>query len=487
MTAQAQGDPDQRNAADAERRYRSLALVVVLTGVMITAVDTTIVVLGLPVMMQRLHSDMVGMVWVIMAYLLVLTMTSTQLGRFGDMFGRVRMYNLGFAVFTLGSVLCGLAGSGGQLVAFRVVQGIGGALVSANSGAIIADTVPPRERGRAYGLTSIGWNVGAVLGILLGGVIITFVNWRYIFFINLPIGLAGLGLGWRVLRERSPRQRRPLDLPGVGLLGGGLLLVLLALTRTTGAGWDLGTLLRLLVGLGLLGGLVLWERKARAPLLDLGLFRHRVLSASVLAALLQSMGSYAVMFLIIMYLQGVRGMSPFAASLLLVPGYVLGGLVGPWAGRLADHMGARVPATVGLGLQVAAFFMYTGLTPESPLALVVAASVVNGVGNAFFFPSNNSAVMANAPQGAYGVASGLLRTLSNVGMVCSFALALLAASSAIPRSMAFAIFLGVSRLTPVLGAAFVGGLHEALRLAMGLVACAAVLSILRGREERAQH
>jgi EmrB/QacA subfamily drug resistance transporter len=453
--------------------------------VMITAVDTTIVVLGLPVMMQRLRADMVGMVWVIMAYLLVLTMTTTQLGRFGDMFGRVRMYNLGFGVFTLGSVLCGLASSAGALVAFRVLQGLGGAMVSANSGAIIADTVPPQERGRAYGLTAIGWNVGAVLGILLGGLIITFVNWRYIFFINLPIGAAGLGIGWRVLRERAPRVGRRLDLPGTALLGGGLFLVLLALTGASGAGWDTAATARLTAGLALLAVLAGWEARSPSPLLDLGLLRRRVLTASVLAAFFQALGAYAVLFLVIMYLQGVRGLSPFAASMLLIPGYVVGGLLAPVAGRVADRRGARLPASAGLGLQALAFALYAlTLTRHAPLFWVVVAALVNGVGSAFFFPANNSAVMASAPAGQYGVASGLLRTLSNIGMVASFAVALLAAAAAIPRRAAFAIFLGVTRLDARTAGAFVAGFHASLWTAIALLAVATLLSILRGREQR---
>lgn len=152
--------------------HQRMVLVVVLLGVMVAAVDTTIVILGLPVMMVDLHSDIVSMVWVIMAYLLTLIVLGTQVGRLGDMYDRMRMYNLGFLVFTVGSVLCGLSQTAPQLIALRVLQAIGGALISANSGAIIADNVPPTERGHAYGLTSIGWNVGAILGILLGGVAI---------------------------------------------------------------------------------------------------------------------------------------------------------------------------------------------------------------------------------------------------------------------------------------------------------------------------
>ncbi len=390
------------------------------------------------------------------------------------------MYNVGFAVFTAGSLLCGLAASGPQLVAFRVVQGLGGALVSANSGAIIADTVPPAERGRAYGLVAIGWSVGAVLGILLGGLIITFFNWRAIFFINVPIGAVGLWMGVRGLRERVHRIAQRLDLVGTALLGAGLLLVLLALTDTTGVGFTATTAAKLAGGVALLGLLVVWERRVASPLLDLGLLRHSVLRASVLAAFFQSLGGYAVMFLVIMYLQGARGLSPFVAALVLVPGYVLGGFVAPLAGRLADRAGSRLPVSLGLGLQAVAFLLYASLTLGSSVAVVGIAALINGVGNAFFFPANNAAVMANAPPEAYGLASGLLRTLSNVGMVMSFAVALLAASTGIPRADAFAIFLGVSHLTPALAQLFLTGLRSAMLSAISFLVAALALSLVWG-------
>ena len=474
----------QAEAGTADAHYQRIALVVVMMGVMIAAVDTTIVVLALPVMMGDLHTDLVTMVWVIMAYLLVMTVLTTQVGRFGDMYGRVRMYNLGFAVFTLGSVACGFASTGVALIAFRVAQALGGALISSNSGAIIADTFPAHARGRAYGMTSIGYNTGAVLGILLGGLIITFVNWRYIFFINLPIGVTALIMGVRVLRERSPRLARKIDFPGVALLGAGLLLLLIGLTNATGAGFT-RTVVEMVVGGALVVvGFLAWERFAPAPLLDLRLLRRRVLTASVFAASLQALGNFAILFLIIMYLQGVRGLSPFIASLLLVPGYVVGGFIGPWSGRLADRLGARVPASLGLLVQVAGVLVYTTLGVATPLWVVVVAATINGIGSGFFFPANSSAVMADAPPRDYGVASGLLRTLSNVGMVTSFAVALLIASRAIPRQAAFAIFVGTTRLSAALASAFVHGLHAALGGSIVFLALALVLSLLRGRESR---
>jgi EmrB/QacA subfamily drug resistance transporter len=457
-----------------------MVMVVVLLGVMIAAIDATIVILGLPVMITDLHSDLVSMIWVIMAYLLTLTVLGTQVGRLGDMYGRVRSYNTGFAIFTLGSVLCGLAQTGPELIALRVVQGVGGALLFSNSGAIIADNVPASRRGSAFGLTAIGYNLGAILGILLGGILITFVNWRFIFYINLPIGLIALYLSHRYLRERSSRQARRLDLPGVGLMATGLLVLLLGATSIASYGFTEVSALAFGIGVLLLIGFVVWEWHTEDPLLDLSLFRQRVLTASIFAAMFQALGNYAVLFLVIMFLQGVRGLSPFAASLVLIPGYIVGGMTGPISGRVADKIGARIPASFGLVLQMVGILVYSTLGLASALGVVVAGSVLNGVGGGCFAPANNSAVLANAPPNAYGVANGLLRTFANVGMVGSFAVTLVSAASAISREQAFAIFLGTSLLQGPLAQSFVEGIHHALLTALIPLGVALALSLLRG-------
>jgi MFS family permease len=427
---------------------------------------------------------MIGMIWVLLAYLLVITVFGTQVGRLGDMLGRVRMYNTGFAIFTIGSLFCGLSSSGPELVAFRVLQGIGGALISSNSGAIIADTFTDRERGKAFGYAGLGWAVGAVVGILVGGAFVTFLSWRYIFFINLPIGIVATTAGVYMLEERSPRVRTSLDLPGIALLGTGLLLLLVSMTDITGSGWSSEYGVELLLGILGLFGFVLWERHATAPLLDLSLLRQRVFTASVFAAFFQALASFAVIYLVIMYLQGPRGLSPWNASLLLIPGYALGGLIGPFAGRLSDRMGARVIASVGLALQAMGILVYSTLSTTTPTYMVILGSVLTGAGTSSFFPANTSAVMASAPPKAYGVSSGLLRTLSNLGMVSSFAVALLISSLSIPRQVAFEIFLGVGGIPIQFSDAYVHGMHAALLASISLLIVALVLSILRGKEER---
>ena len=184
-------------------QHPNLALLVVVVGVLITAIDTTIVVLALPEIQRSLHIGLASVIWVIISYLLMITLLSTQVGRLGDMFGRVRMYEAGFVVFIVGSAACALAWNELSLVVFRLAQGVGGALITANSGAVIADTFPKEQRGRAYGFNSIGFNTGAVLGVVLGGVIVTYVSWRWIFWINVPIGIGAVVVAKRVLLDRG--------------------------------------------------------------------------------------------------------------------------------------------------------------------------------------------------------------------------------------------------------------------------------------------
>jgi EmrB/QacA subfamily drug resistance transporter len=467
-----------------ENRYRRIAIIIIMLGVTMSAVDTTAVVLGLPVMMKDLHSDMLSMIWVLLAYLLVITVLGTQVGKLGDMFGRVRMYNLGFAIFTFGSLLCGISSDGTQLIAFRVLQGVGGALISSNSGAIIADTFSKKERGKAFGFTGMGWSIGAILGILIGGAFVTFLNWRYIFFINLPIGVVATIAGYHLLKERSPCKKETLDLGGICLLGVSLFLFLYAITSITGSGWSSEYGIELATGALAFMGFILWEHRSSAPFLDLSLFQDRIFRSSSFAAFFQSLASYAVIFLVIMYLQGPRGMSPWDASLLLIPGYVLGGLIAPFSGRLSDRYGARVIASIGLALQIAGILVFSTLDLTTSVYFVVLGSVLNGAGSSSFFPANTSAVMANAPPHAFGISAGLLRTMSNLGMVCSFAVALFFASISVPRDIAFQIFLGVGGLNNSLASSFIDGMHSAFMASIVLLIVAFFLSILRGKEAR---
>jgi EmrB/QacA subfamily drug resistance transporter len=459
-------------------------MAVIMTGVLMTAVDTTIVVLALPEIQRSLHVALSAVVWVIISFLLVITLLSTQVGRLGDMFGRVRMYQAGFAVFVLGSLACAVSWDEASIIVFRIVQGVGGAFIMANSGAVIADLYPRERRGRAYGFTSVGWTLGAVIGIVLGGLIVTYVSWRWVFWINVPVGVAALAAGVRVLHDRGERTRRRLDLAGMACLGLGLFGVLWAMTRLATTALDAEVAGYLIGGIALLGAFVVIEQRQAEPMLPLSLFRIPTMAASLLASLFQGLANFAVLFLVIMYLQGPRGLTPIHASLLLVPGYVLGSVVGPYAGRLADRRGPVLPATAGLAIQVGALAIYAQLGMATGLWVVVAAAIVNGLGASLFFPANNSAVMKAAPPQAFGIASGMLRTFANIGMVFSFAVAILIASRSISRGLAFAIFVGSTSLHGRLAAAFTSGLHAAFYASMGVMVLAAALSAVRAGPAR---
>jgi len=452
------------------------ALAVIATGVLITAVDTTIVVLALPHIQHSLHASLSSIVWIIVSYLLMITLLSTQVGRLGDTFGRVRMYEAGFAVFVVGSLLCALAWSEASMIGFRVLQGIGGAFIAANSGAVIADTFPPERRGRAYGFNAVGWNIGAIIGIVLGGLITTYLSWRWVFWINVPIGLAALVVALRVLRERGEKQERTLDYWGMALLGAGLFAILWAMIELSSSSLDVLITVGLIAGAILLLAFLVVERRVKEPMIALRLFRIPTMSSSLLAAFFQGLANFAVLFLLIMYLQGVRHLTPLDGSLWLVPGYLIGGIASPFGGRLADRLGPAWPATGGLIICVAALVIYTQLTVSSPLWVVSVGSIINGIGSGGFYPANTTAVMRAAPARDFGLASGLLRSCGNVGMVFSFAAAIVAASHSIPRALAFAIFVGGANLSGARGVAFVGGIHTALYLAIALMLVGAALS-----------
>ncbi len=467
-------------AGSAERPVRTgLALIVIMTGVLMAAVDTTIVVLALPEIERALHVPLSGVVWVIISYLLVITLLATQVGRLGDMFGRVKMYESGFIIFIVGSALCALAGNEATIISFRILQGVGGALITANSGAVIADTFPPESRGRAFGFNAVGYNVGAILGILLGGVIITYISWRWIFWINVPAGIFAFALALRVLRDSGERHRQRLDLVGMATLGAGLFGILWAMTQIATTAFDAAALGALVGGVVLLVAFVLIEHRRASPMLDLSLFRIPTVSPTLLASMFQGLANFAVLFLVIMYLQGVRGLSPLDASLLLVPGYLVGGVVGPFGGRISDRIGAVWPATVGLAVEIVALLVYADLGVSSALWLVVVAATINGIGSGGFFPANTSAVMKAVPGKQFGIASGMLRTFANIGMVFSFAVAILVAARSIPRGLAFAIFVGTTHLSHHLAGAFTTGLHSAFLSSVGFMVLAALLSATR--------
>ncbi len=467
--------------------YKWIVLSVTTIGALMAAIDSTIVILGLPDMLVKLHADLIEMIWVIMGYILVSTVFLLTFGRVADMLGRVRMYNLGFVIFTIGSALCGFSGTATQLILFRLVQGSGAAMMVVNSVAIITEVFPPNERGKALGINAVTFSIGGVAGPILGGLILTLADWRWIFFINVPVGIFGALWGYRALKEMSTRkQGESFDAIGAISFSGGLTALLIALTL--GIEYEFtSTPILVLFAIFLLGLAVFlwWERRAKVPVLDLSLFNNRVYNFSVLSAMIQSLALFAVNFLIVFYLQGVLGYDPLKAAFLLIPLPVVTSIVAPLGGTIADRIGARVPATVGLIIQGVALVWFMQLTPTTPYLQIALGLALMGLGGGLFYPPNTSAAMNASPRNRLGIASGTLATLRQAGMVTSFALSLAVAASSLPRDVMMQLFVG-NNVT--LGSspmrAFVTGMHSAFLVSTILVAIAAAISFVRGKEDR---
>lgn len=480
-------EPGRTHGARRHIPYKWIALSVTTIGSLMAAIDATIVVLALPEMMVKLHANLIEMIWVIMGYILVSTVFLLTFGRVADMFGRVRMYNLGFVVFTVGSLLCGLSHDAHQLIVFRLVQGAGAAMMLVNSMAILTEAFPPNERGRALGINAVTWSFGGVFGPILGGFILNAADWRWIFFINVPIGIAGAAWGYRVLREQHKRGAKdkfnPID---AAVFSVGLTALLLAATLGIQFSWTSWPILALFALAALtLTGFILWEKRARYPVLDLTLFKSRVYNFSVASGLMQALALFAVNFLIVFYLQGVRGYDPLKAALLLIPMPLVNSVMAPLGGLIADRIGARVPATFGLLLQAVALGWFLGITPTTPYGHIAGGLALMGIGGGLFFPSNSSAAMNAAPRHRLGVASATLATLRQAGMVTGFALSLAVAAGSLPREAMMQLFVG-NNVT--LGSkpmqAFVIGMHSAFVVSIVLCLIAAGFSLVRGKEDR---
>jgi EmrB/QacA subfamily drug resistance transporter len=464
-----------------QRTREASVLLLTTIGTLMVAVDSTIVILALPTMARDLVSPLSTIIWTILIYLLITAALTTQAGRIGDMLGRGQVYNLGFGIFTIGSALSGFAPTDTVLIIARGIQAVGGALVFANGGALIAAVFPPERRGRAFGYLVLGWGVGAILGILLGGVITTTLGWRYIFFINIPIGIFAAVLGLRTLPKDVP-QRVRIDYPGFALFSAILGLISYGLIEIAVFGTSITNLSYVVLGGVLVVPFVLVEMRTKQPMLDLHQLKNRLLAFALVAGFFQSLGYISVIFLLTMYLQGLRGLSPLDASLLLVPGYLVGSALGPAVGRRVDRTGARLYATLGIVFMGAAVLAYAQLGLTTWLGWIPVISLVSGFGIGTFYPANNTSIMAQANPQTFGSISGLRATLMNLGTLLSFVLALTIASASVPRYVAYSVFLGTTNLVGGLGAGFLTGIHAALYGSAVILLVAAILSWSRGRE-----
>jgi EmrB/QacA subfamily drug resistance transporter len=393
----------------------------VCIGAFMGQLDASIVTVALPRMGRDLHATLGAVEWVALAYLLVLVATVATVGRIADAVGRKLLYVYGFGVFTVGSALCGLAPTLTILIAARVLQAVGAAMLQANSVALIAEAMPRRMLGRAIGVQGSAQALGLALGPAVGGILLSLAGWRFIFLVNLPAGVIGLALGWFLLpRSRSHRELGSADGIGAGLLALAAMGPLVYLSLAGRAGYANAALLGCLAG-GVVAaaGFVRRERRVNAPLIDLSILRRRGLAAGLGSGLVSYLALFGTLFIVPYYLSADHESATLIGLQLAVLPVAIG-ITAPIAGRLVTHVGARW-LTAG-GLMLAAAGMLT-IAVEHGTAGILAGLAVTGVGLGLFTPANNAEVMSASPPGHAGVVGGMLNMTRGLGTALGVALA----------------------------------------------------------------
>ncbi len=429
------------------------------------SINGTIILISLPAIFRGIRIDPLApgetsvFLWLIMGYMVVTATLVVTAGRISDMYGRVRFYNLGFAVFSVGSILLYLTpGNGNQaaieMILFRIVQAVGGAFLFANSAAILTDAFPPTRRGLALGLNQIAAIAGSLIGLILGG-ILSAVDYHLVFLVSVPVGVVGTVWAYVALRETATivgGQR--VDVVGNLTFAGGLILFLVGITYalmpygTSSMGWGNPMVLAMMgSGLALLG-LFLWvETRVRDPMFRLHLFRNRAFAAANSAGLLAAIGRGGLQFMLVIWLQGIwlplhgysYAQTPLWSGIYMMP-MMLGFIaLGPLSGFLSDRFGARSFATGGMLLQVAAFILLIALPTNFGYPAFAAVLLLMGVGMGLFAAPNTTAIMNAVPARHRGVASGMRATFQNAGMLVSmgifFTIVILGLAAALPASI----------------------------------------------------
>ncbi len=397
----------------------------VSVGTFMTTLDASIVNIALPSIARWFDTPVSGLIeWVVIAYLVVVAATLLTFGRLADILGRERIWVAGLAVFTVGSILSGVAPTLPLMIGARAVQGLGAAMVFAPALALIVDAFPRAQRGQALGLNALIVSLGVTAGPTIGGLITESFDWRWIFFVNLPLGIVGLLVARRVFRFGRGSGTGRLDVPGAVLFGVGLAGLSLALSFGTEWGWTSAPLLATLaVGLAALGSAVFVERRQRDPIVDVGELLSVRLGLPLASFLLSIIALFAVGFLLPFYFEELRGYGPLAAGLLLTPYSIALAVASPIAGRLADRGVGQWLPPIGLGLAAVGLFLLTQIgTETSPVELALPLAI-SGIGQGIFLAPNTREVMNAVPAEESGRASGLIATTRVVAQSLSVAIA----------------------------------------------------------------
>ena len=463
-------------------KWRVLAIVGV--GVFMCTLDTSIVNVSLPAIARYFGAPVGAEVeWVIIAYLVVICSTLLTVGRLSDRLGRRRIWIAGLLVFTTGSAVCGAAPGLGWLVASRVLQGLGGSMLMAVSPAMLVAAFPPQERGRALGLNAMIVAFGITAGPTLGGAITQSASWRWIFYINVPIGIAGAIATAAVLPRDAHREARRFDVPGAVLLGLALGSLATALSIGNEAGWSSAIVVGLLVVFAVtLVLFVVQEARHELPLLDHHLFENRLFAWATASLVLSFLASFAVAFLLPVYFEQLRGFDVLRTGVLLTPFPAVIAVVAPISGHAADRIGTRWLAACGMAILCVGLVLLASLGEHTSTWGVIWPQLVAALGMAMFQSPNNSAIMGSAPRDRQGVAAGMLATGRTMGQSLSVAIAGAVFGSLGAAAAGRALVRAPH--DPRLVATFLAGFRWALIACAVIAAVAIVTSLLRGNDRR---
>ncbi len=416
---------ETRPVETARLEARWWILLAVGVGSFMTALDGSVVNIILPVVSRTFNSDVASVEWVVTVYLLVVSSLLLSFGRLGDMRGHKLVYVSGFLVFVVSSALCGLASSIGFLIIARALQALGGAMLLANSPAILTKNFPPQQRGQVLGLQATMTYLGLTVGPSLGGWLTSEYGWRAVFYINLPVGLLALLLSlYFIPLDPGAERAERFDLAGAITFMAGLVALLLGLNQGHAWGWSSPAILGLLAAaVVLLVVFVLIEQRVSSPMLDLTLFRVPLFSASTASAVFNYICLFTGLFLLPFYLIQARGLSPAQAGLILTAQPVIMAIMAPLSGTLSDRMGARLLSTLGMGVMALGLFLLAQVEAGSPLSYVALSLATVGFGTGVFISPNTSALLGAAPLHRRGIASGIMATARNMGMVLGVGLA----------------------------------------------------------------
>lgn len=477
------------------KNYKWIALSNTTLGMLMAALNTSSIIIALPVIFRGIKLNPLGpgnfayLLWVLMGYMLVQAVLVVTLGRIGDIFGRVRMYNLGFVIFTVGSILLSVVWSTGssgaiEIIVFRIIQAVGGAMLSANSVAVLTDAFPANQRGLAIGINQVAAMAGSFIGLIAGGVLAA-IDWRWVFLANVPIGVAGTIWSYLMLRDVGIRRPSRIDWAGNLTFAAGLTMILVGIIygiqpSSTSMSWTTPFVLSMLIGGALALVLFTWiEQHVANPMFRINLFRIRAFTTGNLASLLAAVGQGGLQFMLIIWLQGIwlplHGynfeITPLWAGIYMLPltaGFLI---AGPISGTLSDRYGPRGFATAGLAIVAISFILLLILPVNFYYPAFALILLLNGIGFGLFASPNSAAVMNSVPAESRGVASGMRSAFYNVGAPLSigifFSLMILGLNATVPQAMfngltqsgiSASVATGLSKLPPVgyLFAAFLG-------------------------------